>query len=156
PGRGTAFQAPLWMDRMHRQLAPALEAQQKTITVRDRNDGSLLAVFPMITQRSSGVTIMQPADFGLCDYNCAVAENTVLERMAADQGVRQALRKTLKGADLMMFRKVRSDSFDVGRLFDRSRHSAGENPAYACEVGSDFDHWRLKVLKRKFTKELGR
>ena len=151
----TAFQAPLWMHHLHRKLAPALGARQHTVTVRDERD-RLLAVFPFVIQRSSGVTLLQPADFGVCDYNAVVADADMLQWLAADPRVTAALGRSFRGCDLVMFRKVRSDGFDPAPFFGRVRVSDGENAAYAIPVAEDLDYWRLKVLKRKFTKELGR
>ena len=151
----TAFQAPLWMHHLHHRLGPALGARQHTVTVRDAA-GMLLAVFPFVIQRSSGVTLLQPADFGVCDYNAVVAEAGMLEELAADSKVVGALGRSFRPCDLVMFRKIRADGFDPAPFFGRVRVSEGENAAYAIPVDEDLDHWRLKVLKRKFTKELGR
>lgn len=151
----TAFQAPLWTHMLHTRLAPVLAAEQKTVTVRDAA-GDLLAVFPLVKQRSSGVAIVQFADFGTCDYNAAVAAPGVLDELAGNPVARAQLRHAFGRADVVMFRKLRSDHFDLGRLLKSPRSSAGENPAYECDVGDDFDHWRSKVLRNKFTKELGR
>lgn len=156
PGRATAFQAPLWMHMLHTRLAPGLGATQRTVTVRDRLSGALVAVLPMIAQRSAGVTIVQPADFGVCDYNSVVADRARLLELSADPDLRRALHATFAGADVVMFRKLRADDFDVSLLLGPSHASEGENAAYRCETGGDFDHWRSKVLRKKFTKELGR
>ncbi len=152
----TAFQAPLWMQMLHDRLGVALDAQRKTVVVRDGGNGRLRAVFPMVTQRSMGVTIAQFADFGVCDYNGAVADRSTLEELASDRAFRASLRKAFSGADLILFRKIRSDQFDMARLFESSRTSVGENPSFLCDLGSDFDHWRSKILRNKFTKELRR
>lgn len=152
----TAFQAPLWMHLLHTRLGAALGAEQRTVAVRDGIDGRLLAVFPLVLQRSAGVAIAQFADFGLCDYNGPVADRDMLERLAGDDAFRLSLREALDGADLVLFRKIRSDAFDLARLFETSRVSVGENASYQCDVGTDFDHWRSKILRKKFTKELGR
>ncbi len=151
----TAFQAPLWTHMLHTRLAPVLAAEQKTVTVRDQI-GGLLAVFPLVKQRSSGVAIVQFADFGACDYNAAVAAPGVLDDLAGDPVARGDLRLAFGRADVVMFRKIRSDQFDLGQLLKSPRSSEGENPAYECDVGDDFEHWRSKVLRNKFTKELGR
>lgn len=152
----TAFQAPLWQQRLHGRLGPALGAKSKTVVVRHASDGRLMAVLPMATQRAFGVTIAQFADFGTCDYNSAVADRETLRALAADPHFRAALRRAFEGSDLILFRKIRSDDFDMALLFGTSRTSVGEHPAYLCDVGTDFGHWRSKVLRNKFTKELGR
>jgi CelD/BcsL family acetyltransferase involved in cellulose biosynthesis len=156
PGRATAFQAPLWQHMIHERLVPALSATQHTLTLRTRGSGELVAVFPFVVQRAFGVRLLQPADFGVCDYNSVVADPETLEMIAADPALLAAIRNEAKGCDLLMFRKMRSDGFDVARLFSRSQGSAGENAAYSMEVDEKFDDWRRTTMRRKFTKELER
>ena len=152
----TAFQAPLWQAAIHRDLAPALGARQHTVTVRDPVDRSLLAVLPLVIQKLGPITVIQPADFGVCDANAAVGEASVLEALANNPLVRQRLGAALKGAGALLYRKVRRDGFDVRRLFDGATSSANENAAYHSETGDDFEFWQRKTLNRKFSKELGR
>ena len=82
PDRATAFQAPLWMDTVHRRLAPGLGAEQHTLTVRNRSDGALVALVPFVLQRSKGIRILAPADFGVCDYNSVVGDRNTLAMIA--------------------------------------------------------------------------
>ena len=156
PERATAFQAPLWMDAIHRKLAPQLNAKQHTITMRDREAGILLGVLPLVLQRSKGISMLQFADFGVCDYNAPVAERNTLSMMASDDNLLARLDHLMKHCDLLLLRKVRDNSFDMGRLLTRSTSSVGENAAYHCEVGDDLDAWRLRTLSKKFSKELDR
>ena len=156
PERATAFQAPLWMDAIHRGLAPRLNAKQHTITMRDRETGILLGVLPLVLQGSRGISMLQFADFGVCDYNAAVADRNMLSMMAADDKLLARLNHLIKHCDLLLLRKVRDNSFDIGRLLTRSTSSVGENAAYHCEVGDDLDAWRVRTLSKKFSKELDR
>jgi CelD/BcsL family acetyltransferase involved in cellulose biosynthesis len=152
----TAFQAPLWMHAIHRDLAPNLGARQYTITVRRRDDHGLMAVFPFVTQKGMAVTMVTPADFGVCDYNAVVATNETLDVLANDTQALDRLDALLKAGGLFMFRKARDDGFDVTRLFRNASASAAENFAYHSAVDDDFDQWRLRTLSRHMTKELGR
>src|SRR5437868_15231538 len=76
--RGTVFQSPLWMDLVHRRLVPNLSARPYTITIRRPEDSALVAVLPMVIQRASALNVVQPADFGVCDYNCVVGDRFAL------------------------------------------------------------------------------
>ncbi|MBB3998783.1 GNAT family N-acetyltransferase [Aureimonas pseudogalii] len=152
----TAFQSPLWMDRLHRQLAPAVGAQALTIVVRERQTGELLAVLPFMLQRKMGITIVQPADFGVCDYNSVVASTDAFERLAADPDVRARLRALLVPGSLLIFRKIRADGLDIRRLFPEGQQTLNENAAFHSEIGDDFEEWRRRTLKKKFSKELNR
>ncbi len=69
----TVFQSPAWLDALHRDVAPTFGATQATVTVRDQ-DLRLMMVLPLVRRRQHGVTIVEFADFGLCDYNAAVCD----------------------------------------------------------------------------------
>jgi CelD/BcsL family acetyltransferase involved in cellulose biosynthesis len=154
--RGTAFQAPLWMSLVHRRLVTGLSARQYTITFRRPQDGTLLAVLPAVIQRAGMVNILQPADFGVCDYNCIVADRIVLETLAADPVVRDRFDELSRVADVVMFRKIRPDVFDPARLLNQARVTQGENSGFWFDVGDDFEAWQRRTIRRKFSKELGR
>lgn len=151
----TAFQAPIWLDHLHRALAPGLGARSHAIIVREQN-GALAAVFPMVVQKAFGIGIIQPADFGVNDYNAVIAPAEVIDRMAADENFLDRLDEALAAGGLLMFRKIRSDGVDPTRLFRKATTSPAENDAYHCELDDDFEHWRRRVLSRKMTKELQR
>lgn len=148
-----AFQAPIWMHHLHTRLAPRLGARQRTLTIRDRS--GLAAVLPLVQQTVSGVTMLQPADFGVCDYNAPVATLEALTRISHDAALLQEMRHALGAWDVLMYRKMRPETFDPARLFGRVRTSEAENPAYHVETGTDFYTWR-KSLRPKFSKELER
>lgn len=156
PDRATAFQAPLWLDMIHRRLAPALGAEQRTLTVRNRGDGALMALVPFVFQRVRGVRVLTPADFGVCDYNSIVGDRDVLAAIATDRALVGEINAVVRDCDILMFRKVRDDDFDVARLFPGTTKSATENAAYHSDIGDDFEAWQRRTVRRKFSKELGR
>ncbi len=100
--------------------------------------------------------ILQPADFGVCDYNAIVADLFTLETLAADPSVLDRIDQLLDVADALFFRKVRNDGFDARRLFKKTVASPNDNAAYHGETGPDFEVWQRRTVSRKFSKELGR
>jgi CelD/BcsL family acetyltransferase involved in cellulose biosynthesis len=152
----TAFQSPRWLDGIHRDLVPLLDAKQHTITIRNRHDGALIAVLPLVLQKIALLSVIQPADFGVCDANAVVGDPRVLENLVETRSVLDRIDELLDGASLLMFRKVRKDSFDVRRFFRGATASPCENAAYHSETGADFEIWQRKTINRKFSKELGR
>jgi CelD/BcsL family acetyltransferase involved in cellulose biosynthesis len=152
----TAFQSPRWLDGIHRDLVPLLGARQYTITIRNRHDGTLIAVLPLVIQKIALLSVIQPADFGVCDANAVVGDPRVLENLVETPSVLDRIDELLQSAGLLMFRKVRRDGFDVRRLFRRATASPCENAAYHSETGADFEVWQRKTINRKFSKELGR
>jgi CelD/BcsL family acetyltransferase involved in cellulose biosynthesis len=153
---GTAFQAPLWQSMLHKVLVPALNVRQHTLTIRERASGRLLVVIPFVLAKARGVTLLMPADFGLCDYNAPIGAVETLNAVAKDADILAEIGTALGRHDLLLFRKVRRDGFDIHRLFPRAVVSACENSAYDISIPEDFDEWRLRVLRRKMTTELGR
>jgi len=154
--RGTVFQSPVWMDLIHKRLVANLSARQHTITVRRPDDGALLAVIPTVVQRAAKVDVLQPADFGVCDYNCVVGDRIVLETLANDPSAVARFDALVDDAHVLLFRKIRDDGFDPARLFSRTTTTRCDNAAYHSEVGNDFEVWQRRTVRRKFSKELGR
>lgn len=153
---GTPFQAPLWLAMIHQRLAPKLGASQRTVVIRQRSTGKLLAVLPLVLQKSRGVSLLQAADFGVCDSNAFVGEPRVLAAIAGNTEAVARLGEILRDADIFLFRKARRDGFDVSRLLPRTTATQTENAAFDVAVEEDFDVWRRRVLSRHMTKELGR
>src|SRR5258707_15475340 len=52
--RATVFQAPSWLDGLHRDVAPAIGAEQVTVTARDQG-GRLVMVLPLVRRRQRGI-----------------------------------------------------------------------------------------------------
>ncbi|WP_426436870.1 GNAT family N-acetyltransferase [Bradyrhizobium genosp. P] len=154
-GRATVFQSPSWLDAVHRKLMPHLSARQYTLTIRNL-DHELLAVIPLVLQRSRGLSMLMPADFGVSDYNAIVADPAMLEILAADPSVIDRIDRLLDVADLLIFRKVRHDGFDARRLFRKTVASANENAAYHSETGADFEVWQRQTISKKYSNELRR
>lgn len=154
--RGTVFQSPLWMDMIHRRLVPELSARQYTITFRRIGDRSLLAVLPSVIQRAGMLKVLQPADFGVCDYNAIVGDRSVLEGLAARPNVLARFAELLRPSDVFLFRKIRPDTFNPARLVSGPRVTPCENDAFWFDAGDDFEAWQRRTVRRKFSKELGR
>jgi CelD/BcsL family acetyltransferase involved in cellulose biosynthesis len=152
----SAFQAPLWLSMLHKQLMPELRAFQNTVTFREPADGRLVAVLPFVVQTSAGVSVLQPADFGVCDRNDVVAVPGTLEAIAADPAALRQLRAAISGHDLLLFRKIWAGGFDIRRLFPQARQRRAQNDAYVCDTGTDAEQWKQETLRKKFTKEMGR
>ena len=154
--RGTVFQSPLWMSMIHRRLVRELSARQWTITLRRPGDRALLAVLPTVIQRAGMIKVLQPADFGVCDYNAVVGDRLVLDALAANPDVRKRFAELFKAADVFLFRKILPDGFDPARLVSAPRITPCENSAFWFDVGDDFEAWQRRTIRRKFSKELGR
>lgn len=150
----TVFQSPLWLDHIHRRLAPALKAKQNTITARDSLTRELLAVFPMVIHKTYGVPAIQPADFDVCDYNAVVASSQVLTTLAEDPQLLAGLDALLGRGPLLLFRKVRADGFDYSRLFPRCRTQHSDSVSFHCDMDDDLEFWKYESLNRQASRKL--
>src|SRR5262249_26332314 len=117
----TVFQSPAWLDALHRDVAPTFGATQATMTVRDQ-DGRLMMVLPLVRRRQHGATVLEFADFGLCDYNAAVCDLDDVALLDLDATLPQRIAAALPRHDLMAFTKMTREDPLLRRLFpDTSR-----------------------------------
>ncbi len=113
-------------------------------------------VVPFVLQRSKGVRMLAPADFGVCDYNSVVGDRNTLAMIADDAG--------LVGRISAEHQRPRHPHVPQGARRRLRRQppvpqigsSPTENAAYHAEVGDDFEAWQRRTVSRKFSKELGR
>jgi CelD/BcsL family acetyltransferase involved in cellulose biosynthesis len=109
-----------------------------------------------VIQRAGLLKVLQPADFGICDYNAIVGDRLVLDTLAADSNVRARFAELLRPADVFLFRKIRPDGFNPACLVSGPRITPCENSAFWFDAGEDFEAWQRRTVRRKFSKELGR
>src|SRR5689334_105381 len=64
----SAFQGPCWLAALLHDVAPAHRAEPVTVTVRGAIDRRLMLALPLMRRRERGVTWLEFADLGLCDY----------------------------------------------------------------------------------------
>ena len=151
----TAFQSPRWLDAFYEKLCPSLGIEPFIVVVRD-GTGSLQMVLPMVRKAVSFAKIIQPADLGITDYNHIIASREILEAASSDEAFKTLLLNALKPFDLLLFRKVRSDSFDVARLFDKATKINGDSAAHDLPMPMPFDEWKQATLSKSTRKGLDR
>src|SRR5947209_15862328 len=84
--QASAFQEPDWLDRLHRDVAPAFAAEPATLTLRSR-EGRLVLVLPLVRRRQGAMSFLELADFGLCDYGAAVYDSADAPLLLSDPGL---------------------------------------------------------------------
>lgn len=147
----SVFQRPLWLQSIYDVLAPGLGAEGHVITVRESDGGRLAAVIPLVLQRSCGVSLLQPADLGVCDYNAIVAAPETLAGLAADAAAGRQLRSLLQAGDVLIFRKLREQQEATAAILGVSELSRNENSAFDVELGGGaFEDWQKTRLKKRF------
>ncbi|MBU2145115.1 MAG: GNAT family N-acetyltransferase [Alphaproteobacteria bacterium] len=147
----SAFQRPLWLQSIYDVLAPGLGARAHVITLRSAPTGDLQMVVPLVRQRSCGVTVLQPADLGVCDYNSIVASPETMRSVAADAGLLRQIRTLLKVGDVLIFRKLKEHRAETAAILGLDALTSNENSAFDVELGgTDFGEWQRAHLKKRF------
>lgn len=152
----TAFQHPIWLDGIYRNLVPKLEAAPLIITVRDATDGRLVMVLPLVRRRDRGLRIIEFADLGVSDYVAPVASEATIEAVAADAFACGRISAVLKPFDMLRIRKLRSPSTAVQKMLGATDCREMSMGAYAVPLGPDFDAWRSATLSASYCKELNK
>jgi len=149
----TAFQAPRWLDRLHRDLAPTFGAEPVTLTVRDPRDGRLMLVLPLMRRRRHGVTFLEFADFGLCDYQGTIHDPSDRPLLLADATLRKRVAAALPGHDALALAKLGEDPL-LDHLFPGARRARMRVSAYPARLRPDWTEWRTATLDMSFRKNL--
>ena len=146
----TAFQRPLWLHCIYTVLAPRIGAKPHIIAVRTCT-GELKMLIPLVLQRSFDVSILQPADLGVSDYNCIVADSETVSKLSRDEGFVKRIRALLEPADVLIFRKIQNSPAAVAAILGDGRKTPNENAGYELALGAGtFEEWQKASLKKKF------
>ena len=151
--RATVFQFPSWIAALHRDLGPVFGAEEVTVTVRDQS-GRLMLVLPLVRRRRGGVTILEFADFGLCDYHAAVYDIDETPLLDADATLAQRIAAVLPRHDVLALDKLTGDDPMLEQLFPGVSRARMRQSAYLAPLGSDWKAWRNATLSQSFRREL--
>ena len=147
----TAFQHPVWLEALHRHLAPARGATNATVAGRDAS-GTLLFVLPLIRRRMTGVDLVEAADLGVGDYCAPVVDRSFATQ--ADLPVQVA--SALDGYDILRLKPARPDAADAWRQFFDARATTLDFGAHATDLAPSYDAWRARAYQPAFAKYLDR
>ncbi len=146
----TGFQRPLWLHCIYTVLVRRLGAKPHIVTVRSCT-GELRMVIPLVLQRAFEVTVLQPADLGVSDYNCIIAEGEILSAVAGDHDLCGQIRALLEPADILIFRKIPNSPEPVAAILGDGSRTSNENAGYELALGAGtFEEWQKSSLKKKF------
>jgi CelD/BcsL family acetyltransferase involved in cellulose biosynthesis len=150
----TAFQSPRWLGALYRDVAPALTAEPVIVTARETRTGRLLLLLPLTRCRRSGMTFVEFADFGLCDYLRAVYDPVDIPLLVSDVTLPGRVAALLPRCDVISLTKLIGDDLILGRLFSNARKARMRVSAYPVEMGIDWAEWRSVKLDYGFRRDL--
>jgi len=150
----SAFQHPTWLDRLYGRLAPALGAEPLVITARDRADGRLAMVLPLVRRRRGTMRVIEFADLRVSDYTAPVCDAATFELILQDKAACAALRKLLKPYDLLRIRKLGETALPLERLLGTRPRSPLGMSAHAVKLYGPYTEWRKDSIDPSYRKEL--
>ena len=147
----TAFQRPLWLHSLYTILAPRLGAKPHIVAVRRDRSGELLMLIPMIIQKTFAVSILQPADLGVCDYNSLIAEPDTLAALPGNAALLRQVRGYLDAGDVLIFRKIQHSPAALAAILGHGEQRPCDNSGFEVELFANrFEDWRKAKLKKDF------
>jgi CelD/BcsL family acetyltransferase involved in cellulose biosynthesis len=152
--RTTAFQAPRWLDALHRQVAPAFAADAVTVTAREKATGRLVLVLPLIRVRRGGVTALEFADFGLSDYAAAIYRPDDAQLLLADVTLPERIKALLPASDVISLSKLADLDPVLEHLFANARWARMRVSSYAVPTEGAWCAWRVSNIHDSVRREL--
>jgi CelD/BcsL family acetyltransferase involved in cellulose biosynthesis len=150
----TAFQNPLWLDRIYARLVPHVGAQPLVVTVRARADGRLVMVLPLLRQRRGAMRVVEFADLRVSDYASPVCDEFTFARILRDQAACAEIRQALMPYDLVRIQKMKDGALALEKLLDVKSRTSMKMNAYAVALSAPYAKWRSDSLSRSYAKEL--
>lgn len=149
----TAFQHPIWLDRLYRTAA-AVRAAPQIVTVR--LDRQLAMVLPLMSRRRGPLRVIEFADLGVSDYAAPICQPGMLEVLAANPAVRSRLRAVLHACDVIRLKKVLDGHAGLDRLLGAQHSVRLEVSAHSVRLHEPFGDWRKGVMSASRQSSLAR
>jgi CelD/BcsL family acetyltransferase involved in cellulose biosynthesis len=150
----TAFQHPLWLAGLYRNLAPSLGAEPLVTTLRDGATGRLAAVLPLVRRKRGLLRMVEFADFGLTDYAGPVCSRDEWNRLVREPSASAAMLRALRPFDLLRIAKLREDGLDLRPLLGSASQSVMPAAAHDVALHGGFPQWRADRMPASLRKEL--
>lgn len=152
----TAFQHPLWLDRLYGRLAPELAAEPVIITVRSAATGRLEMVLPLMRRRHRGLRLIEFADLRVSDYAWPVCDETTFSAVLNDRRTSARIRELLRPYDIVRIKKIPDQAPSLERLFGTYRRELMGPNAHASPLSDSFESWQAGAMPPSYAGELQR
>lgn len=153
----TAFQHPLWLQALYRDLAPRRNAERLTIVGRAGRDRRAVFLLPLIRRSMRGVVLIEATDLGVSDYAAPVVDRTWREAGAFDpHALAVSVAAALPSSDFIRIRPVREEHAALWRMFLDVEPARLDFSAHALEIPPSGVCWRDAALTPGFRKTLER
>ncbi|MFB9263808.1 GNAT family N-acetyltransferase [Bradyrhizobium erythrophlei] len=152
----TAFQHPLWLDRLYNKLAPSAAAKPLVVVVRYRATGALAMVLPLVRVRRGPIRAIEFADLRVSDYHVPVCSADVFSDLLRDERACRDIRRLIRPFDLLRMNKLPDGRLPIEALLGAPRRTSMGTNAYSTVLTTPFEQWRAGALDRSYQKELAK
>lgn len=150
----TAFQSPIWLEELYKQLAPNRGATKVVITGRDDVTGSLIFVLPLITRKLKGITLLESADLGVCDYSAPIVHKDYLEQIRNLESLSSKIKAQIGKFDILRLKPVRDKSRSEWEMFFEGQFEQLDFSSHEAALGEDYAQWREEYFDTKHRKKI--
>ena len=150
----TAFQSPVWLEELYKQLAPNRGATKVVITGRNYGDGSLKFVLPLITRKLKGIILLESADLGVCDYSAPIVHQDYLDQLALTDDLKSQIKKEIGKYDILRLKPVRDQSRMEWELFFEGEFEQLDFSSHEAALGEEYADWREENFEPKLRKKI--
>jgi CelD/BcsL family acetyltransferase involved in cellulose biosynthesis len=105
-GGNGAFQHASWLHSWYGCLCADGEVEPLLLAVRAHGQTADAMLLPLVVRRHGGLRRAEPADLGITDYNAAIVRPGLALSDDDIAGLRTALRRALRGCDLLLLDKL--------------------------------------------------
>jgi CelD/BcsL family acetyltransferase involved in cellulose biosynthesis len=152
--RATAFQHPLWLNRLYATLTKQVDAEPLIVVVRSAPDGRLAMVLPLVRQRHGIMRVVEFADLRVSDYASPICSDETFALILRDMKTCEQIRQALQPFDLLRIKKLREGTLALEQLLGVPARESMNMSAHAVALRGPFSEWRAGNLNPSYRKEL--
>lgn len=150
----TAFQHPIWLDRVYARLVSQSDAEPIILTGRRNKDNRLIFVLPLVRRRSGLLETVEYADMGVSDYNAPIVDRCLEAKIGGSPSLDGELRAAIYPAMLGRIQKMRGDTLAGLGLEHNVRYAFMGFHAHEVRLHGPFSAWRKDAFSQSFSRFL--
>lgn len=152
----TAFQHPIWLDRVYAQLVAPSGAEPLIVAGRTRADQKLKVVFPLIRRGLGPVATVDYADMGVSDYNAPIVDRSLEPKLGGQPNIVGLLRHAIRPAVVGRLQKMRGDTLESLGLRQILPSDFMGFHSHEVQLHGPYSAWRKDALSKSFVRFLDR
>lgn len=157
-GNLTPFQTKAWLLPLYAILASGKNAKPLFVLVRDKVTRKPLMLLALCTRSHYGMTIIEFADFGVCDYNAPLISRIFTPSASQWQALWHGITKRLKRGTVFWLKKMPAFIGDLPNplvLYGQKLRQMDVS-TWGVALPATFAEYNKKTLNSTFSKELAK